>query len=204
MTQFAKFLVVLLVVTGMTGNAAAERAEVGQAAPAFTGKDADGKTHALAAYRGKTVVLEWTNHDCPFVSKHYDSGNMQKLQQQAAKDNVVWLSVVSSAPGTQGHVSPAEARDISARDNAAHRAKILDPDGTIGRLYGATTTPHMFVIDPKGQLAYAGAIDSERGWDASEIAGAKNYVTMALNALKAGKTPDPARTSPYGCSVKYD
>ncbi|MBL24972.1 MAG: thioredoxin family protein [Rhodospirillaceae bacterium] len=188
----------------MTNTALAERAVVGDAAPAFTGTDADGKPHNLAAYRGKTVVLEWTNHDCPFVGKHYDSGNMQKLQRRAVKDGVVWLSIVSSAPGTQGHVSPDEAKEISASDKAAHTAKILDPSGKIGRLYGATTTPHMYIIKPNGKLAYAGAIDSEPGWDESEIAGATNYVTMALKAVKAGKAPNPSSTRPYGCSVKYD
>jgi hypothetical protein len=149
------------------------------------------------------VVLEWFNHGCPFVSKHYDSGNMQKLQRQAKKDGIVWLSVVSSSPGSQGHTDPAEAIKISEDWKAAEAAKILDPSGDIGRLYGARTTPHMYVITPKGELAYAGAIDSEPGWDQAEIATAKNYVTAALDAVKAGKAPDPASTRPYGCSVKY-
>lgn len=204
MRNFLNFVLVAVCAGGLATGASAERAEVGSAAPAFTGADDSGKKHDLGQYRGKTVVLEWTNHDCPFVSKHYNSGNMQKLQRMAAKDGVVWLSVISSAPGTQGHLSPAKSREVSADQQAAHTAKLLDPSGTIGRAYGATTTPHMYVIDPKGQLAYAGAIDSESGWDESEIAGAKNYVTMALNALKAGRALDPASTRPYGCSVKFE
>jgi peroxiredoxin len=206
MGTFQRFLLATLFTFGLATGASADIAStvIGKAAPEFSGTDSHGNKHSLAAYRGKTVVLEWTNHDCPFVGKHYNSGNMQKLQRKAKADGVVWLSVVSSAPGTQGHVTPGEANTISKNAKAAQRAKILDPSGKIGRLYGAKTTPHMYVINPKGQLAYMGAIDSEAGWNETEIAGAKNYVTAAVQAVRAGKSPEPASTSPYGCSVKYD
>jgi len=206
MQHFQRFFVAILCMIGFTNAAMSEIAStvIGKPAPEFTGTDSHGKSHSLKAYRGKTVVLEWTNRDCPFVGKHYNSGNMQKLQRQAKNDGVVWLSVISSAPGAQGHVSPDEANAISNDDKAAQTAKILDPSGKVGRLYGAKTTPHMYVIDQKGRLAYMGAIDSEAGWDEAEIAGAKNYVTAALKAVHAGKAPDPSSTRPYGCSVKYN
>jgi peroxiredoxin len=206
MRHFQRFLVAILCTIGFTTAALSDIAStvIGKPAPEFTGTDSHGTKHSLNAYRGKTVVLEWTNRDCPFVGKHYNSGNMQKLQRQAKDDDVVWISVVSSAPGTQGHVSPDEANAISKNDKAAQAAKILDPSGKIGRLYGAKTTPHMYVIDPKGRLAYMGAIDSKSGWDEAEIAGAKNYVTAALKAVRAGKAPDPSSTRAYGCSVKYN
>jgi len=177
--------------------------EVGAKAPAFSVVDSAGKTRSLNEFAGKTVVLEWTNHDCPFVKKHYDSGNMQKTQATAAADGAVWLSVVSSAPGKQGHVSPAEAGALTASRKAQPAAVLLDADGAMGKAYGAKTTPHMFVIDKAGTLVYAGGIDDKPTANQADIAGATNYVLAALGSVKSG-TPVAVPTSkPYGCSVKY-
>lgn len=190
----------LLAIAGLPALAAPE---IGKPAPAFTAVDSNGKSHALADFAGKTVVLEWTNAECPYVKKHYGSGNMQKLQSAAAKDGVVWLMVNSGAKGKQGHVSGAAANEIVAEQIARPTAYLLDGDGTIGKAYAARTTPHMYVIRPDGMLAYMGAIDSDSSADPAAIATATNYVTAALSAVKAGKKPDPAQTRPYGCSVKY-
>lgn len=176
---------------------------VGQPAPDFTGVDSNGNQHTLSQYKGKTVVLEWTNHDCPYVKKHYNSGNMQTLQKQATADGVVWLSIISSRPGKQGHVSGGKANDLTRSRNAAPTAVILDETSAIGRLYGAKTTPHMYIIDTTGQLVYMGGIDSIPSSDEADIAGAKNYVRAALDAMTAGKTIEDSITRPYGCSVKY-
>ena len=176
---------------------------VGQPAPDFTGIDSNGNQHTLSQYKGKTVVLEWTNHDCPYVKKHYNSGNMQTLQKQATADGVVWLSIISSSPGKQGHVSGGKANDLTRSRNAAPTAVILDESSAIGRLYGAKTTPHMYIIDKTGQLVYMGGIDSIPSSDEADIAGAKNYVRAALDAMTAGKTIEDSITRPYGCSVKY-
>ena len=176
---------------------------VGQPAPDFTGVDSNGNQHALSQYKGKTVVLEWTNHDCPYVKKHYNSGNMQTLQKQATADGVVWLSIISSRPGKQGHVSGGKANDLTRSRNAAPTAVILDETSAIGRLYGAKTTPHMYIVDKTGQLVYMGGIDSIPSSDEADIAGAKNYVRAALDAMTAGKTIEDSITRPYGCSVKY-
>lgn len=177
--------------------------KVGAPAPAFSATGVDGKTHSLADYKGKTVVLEWHNLDCPFVKKHYGSGNMQALQQSATADGVVWLTVNSSASGKQGHLSPQAAKDLIAAQKAAPTAYLLDEKGTVGRLYEAKTTPHMYVIDPKGTLVYMGAIDDKPTANPEDIKSAKNYVTAALDSVKAGKPVQDAATKPYGCSVKY-
>ena len=182
---------------------AAAEPVVGEPAPDFTGTDSTGKSHTLSAYRGKRVVLEWTNHDCPFVGKHYRSGNMQTTQKRAADDGTVWLSVISSAPGEQGHVSGAEADGLTRSRGAHPSAVLLDPDGTIGRLYDAVTTPHMFIVDTDGRLAYMGAMDSIRSWDVADVPKATNYVQQALGQLAAGRPVSPKGTRPYGCSVKY-
>ena len=182
---------------------AAAEPTVGSPAPAFTGMDTKGRTVNLADYRGKTVILEWTNHDCPFVVKHYSSGNMQMTQKKAAQDGVVWLSVISSAPGEQGNVSGPEADALTQSRNASPSAVLLDPSGQIGRKYAARTTPHMFIIDPKGTLAYHGAIDSIKSTDVTDIPKAENYVLNALSQMKAGEPVKPQGTRPYGCSVKY-
>ena len=176
---------------------------VGQPAPDFSGVDSNGNQHILSQYKGKTVVLEWTNHDCPYVKKHYNSGNMQTLQKQATANGVVWLSIISSRPGKQGHVRGAKANDLTRSRNAAPTAVILDETSAIGRLYGAKTTPHMYIIDKTGQLVYMGGIDSIPSSDEADIAGAKNYVRAALDAMTAGKTIEDSITRPYGCSVKY-
>lgn len=183
--------------------AAAAMAKVGQPAPAFQLADSTGRTRSLADYKGKTVVLEWTNHECPFVRKHYGSGNMQAQQRDATAGGVVWLTVNSSAPGSQGHVDGAAAEAIRGKARAAQTAYLLDPKGSVGRAYGARTTPHMYVIDPQGVLRYAGAIDSIPTADVDDIAKATKYVPQALAELAAGKPVSVAVTRPYGCSVKY-
>jgi peroxiredoxin len=176
---------------------------VGDPAPAFVGIDSDGKTHRLADYRGRIVILEWTNHDCPYVRKHYGSGNMQDLQRRATEDGVVWLSVISSAPGTQGHVDGAGANRLTRERTARPTAVLLDPKGEIGRKYGARVTPHMYVIDAAGALAYIGAIDDNPSANPADVQTANNYVTAALAEGKAGRPVTAARTRAYGCTVKY-
>ena len=176
---------------------------VGKPAPDFTGVDSQGSKHTLSQYKGKTVVLEWTNHDCPYVKKHYNSGNMQKLQNNATANGIVWLSIISSRPGKQGHVSGEQANQLTQSRNAAPTAVILDETSEIGLLYGAKTTPHMYIIDKTGQLVYMGGIDNIPSKDEEDIAGAKNYVRAALDAMTAGKTIEDSITRPYGCSVKY-
>lgn len=176
---------------------------IGQPAPAFQVKDADGKTRSLAEFKGKTVVLEWTNEGCPYVQKHYNSGNMQGLQRQAANDGMVWLTVISSAPGMQGYKEPAEAKAWKAKAKAAPAAVLLDPDGKVGRAYDAKTTPHMYIVDKAGKLVYMGGIDDRPSADPGSLKGAKNYVTAALADVKAGRAVSQAATKPYGCSVKY-
>ncbi|RZI82725.1 MAG: redoxin domain-containing protein [Rubrivivax sp.] len=186
-----------------TPLAAHAEAIIDQAAPAFVGKGADGATINLAAYRGKTVVLEWTNHDCPFVKKHYESGNIPRLQRDAAAHGVVWLQVISSAPGEQGQVDGPTARKINDYRGASPTATLLDPEGKVGKLYGAKTTPHLFVIDPQGKLVYKGGIDSIASTNPADISKAENYVSSALSAVAAGKKVANPSTQPYGCSVKY-
>lgn len=176
----------------------------GQAAPAFETKDANGKDQKLSAYKGKWVVLEWTNKDCPFVRKHYESKNMQTLQKTYTQKGVTWLSVLSSSKGKQGYLEAADAKANAATVGASPSALLLDPTGTIGKAYGAKTTPHMFVIDPKGVVVYAGAIDDNNSADPSVIAKSKNYVAAALDAGLAGKPIETATSQPYGCSVKYN
>ncbi len=188
---------------GFAATPAEAAVEVGKAAPDFTGLTVEGEEISLSDYRGKTVVLEWTNHQCPFVQKHYDSQNMQGVQASAAEDDVVWISVVSSRPGAQGYVEAAEAKEIIADTGAVVAEKVLDPEGTIGRLYNARRTPEMYVIDGDGVLRYMGAIDSKASARISDIETADNYVRMALAAVAAGQSPDPAVTTAYGCTVKY-
>jgi peroxiredoxin len=175
----------------------------GETAPDFKGTDSNGKTETLAQYRGKYVVLEWANKGCPYERKLYENGTMESLQKRWTAKGVVWLSVLSSAPGQQGNVSPAEENDYLRTMKAAPTAAILDPSGTIGRLYGAKTTPHMFVIDPTGKIVYQGAIDDQPSPDPSTLKGAKNYVSAALEESMAGKPVATPITKSYGCSVKY-
>lgn len=183
--------------------AAQAAATIDQAAPAFSGKGADGRTINLSDYKGKTVVLEWTNHDCPFVKKHYESGNIPKLQKEAAAKGVVWLQVLSSGPGEQGQVDGPTALKINGYRDAKPAGIVLDADGTIGKLYGAKTTPHLFIVSPEGKLVYKGGIDSIPSSNPADIAKADNYVSSALTALAAGKKVANPSTQPYGCSVKY-
>lgn len=198
------FLAALMAVVGFVSPVTADASpQIGEPAPAFTAKTADGETVNLEDYRGQTLVLEWTNHQCPYVIKHYDTGNMQKIQKQATEDGVVWLSIVSSAPGNQGHTSPEKALKIVEEEGAHANARILDESGEIGKKYDAKTTPHMYVIDKEGTLVYKGAIDDNSSPRHSAVEGAENYVVAALDALEKGNKPDPASTQPYGCSVKY-
>jgi len=176
--------------------------KVGEAAPAFSLPGHDGKTHALADFKGKTVVLEWTNAECPFVKKHY-AGNMQALQKTYTGKDVVWLSVNSSAPGKQGHVDAAGATKIVKDKGAAPTLVLLDGDGKVGKAYDAKTTPHLYVIDKAGTLVYAGGIDSNPSADPADIPGATPYVKNALDEVLAGKPVTTAVTKPYGCSIKY-
>lgn len=182
---------------------AADAPEIGKPAPDFTATAIDGSTVTLSAYKGKTVVLEWTNHECPFVVKHYSSGNMQKTQKAAVDSGAVWLSIVSSAPGKEGHVNAENAKKIVADSGSMDSARILDEKGEIGHLYGAKTTPHMFVIDKDGVLVYMGAIDDKPSTDPATVEGAKNYITAALEDLAAGRPVQTAQTESYGCGVKY-
>ncbi len=178
-------------------------ATLDQLAPAFTGTGADGKPISLQGLRGKTVVLEWTNHECPFVKKHYESGNIPQLQKDATAKGVVWLQVISSAPGKQGYVDGATAIKVNAERGATPSGTILDPDGSLGKLYGAQTSPHLYVINPDGVLVYKGGIDSIPSAKKEDIAKADNYVREALGAVAAGKKIVNSNTKPYGCSIKY-
>lgn len=184
-------------------QAAVAAPAVGSPAPDFSGTDSTGKSHRLSDMRGKVVVLEWTNHDCPFVSKHYRSSNMQRTQKDVTKGGAVWLSVISSAPGLQGHVTGAEADALTRDRQAFPSAVLLDPKGDIGKLYRAAVTPHIFIVDRDGRLAYQGAIDDIASWDEADIPQATNYVRQVMTQLKAGLQVKPGVTRPYGCSVKY-
>ena len=184
---------------------AAARAEVatGADAPDFELTDINGQPHKLSDFRGKTVVLEWVNHGCPFVVKHYDSGNMPSVQRDAIAGGAVWLSICSSAEGKQGYYTAAEWQKINAEKQGAASAILLDPEGTVGRLYGARTTPHMFVIDANGKLVYQGAIDNKPSTDPDDIPSSLNYIRAALDDLAASRAVATPTTKPYGCSVKY-
>jgi peroxiredoxin len=176
---------------------------IGSPAPGFTAVDVNSKQQKLADFKGKYVVLEWHNQSCPYTRKHYETGNMQRLQKEWTAKGVVWLTVISSAPGTQGFVTPAQEKEYLNQMNAAPMDVLLDPAGTLGRLYDVKTTPQMFVIDPGGTLIYEGAIDDKPSSNPTDIAGAKNYVSAALTEALAGKPVTEAATNPYGCSVKY-
>jgi hypothetical protein len=179
-------------------------ATVGQPAPQFTLTDISGTTHRLADFKGKTVVLEWVNPECPFVVKHYEqSGNIPATQKAATSDGVVWLQINSASAGKQGDFSPEAVKAWSTKNKVAATAYLRDGDGKVGKTYSAKTTPHLYVINPEGVLVYNGAIDSVRSADASDIAKAENYVNATLSALKAGKPVPKPTTQPYGCAVKY-
>lgn len=200
MKPFAWFSVALALVAG---PAFAASLEVGKPAPDFTLTDISGQSHKLSDFRGRIVVLEWVNPECPFVRKHYESGNMPRLQHAAEAQGVVWLSINSGRPGAQGDFDPAAVAAWQQATGAHPSAYFRDQDGRVGRLYGAKTTPHMFVIRADGTLAYDGAIDSIRSASQADIARAENYVTSALKALAAGESVATPYSQPYGCSVKY-
>lgn len=187
----------------MSGSDAAAAVATGAPAPAFSVQDANGATRTLAEFSGRTLVLEWTNHGCPYVRKHYDSGNMQTLQQEATGDGIVWLQVISSAQGEQGYLDGAGARARVQADNAHPTATLLDPTGIMGHVYGARNTPHMFIISGEGVVLYQGAIDDRPSARPSTLEGANNYVRAALADIAAGRAVQTAETTPYGCSVKY-
>ncbi len=175
---------------------------VGQTAPAFSATDSNGKKHTLADFKGKYVVMEWTNSECPFVKRQYGDGLMQALQKTYTAKGVVWLAINSSAPGQEGYIKPLQAAKIIKKQAAHPTALLLDSDGAVGKLFGAKTTPHMFVLDPTGKVIYAGAIDDTPTTQATAKVG-KNYVQLALNEAMAGKAVTVATTQPYGCGVKY-
>jgi len=193
-------LVAILLTGAFTSFAAPE---IGSPAPDFSAMDTNGKTQTLSQYKGKYVVLEWTNPECPFVHKHYDSGNMQKLQKDYTSKGIVWLSINSSAAGNQGNYTPEKWNQIVKEKGAAPTAVLLDPDGKIGKTYAAKTTPHIFIINPDGKLIYEGGIDSIASSDQSDIQKATNYVRVALDESMSGKPVTTPTSKPYGCSVKY-
>ncbi|MGO9337342.1 MAG: redoxin domain-containing protein [Terracidiphilus sp.] len=193
----------LLATALLTVHAGAQDARVGAPAPAFTATDSRGQAESLAQYRGKYVVLEWHNQGCPFTRKHYVSGNMQALQKEWTGRGVVWFTVISSAPGKQGYVTPSEENEYLTQMHASPTAVLMDSDGKLGRLYNAKTTPQMIVIDPAGKIIYDGAIDDRPTPDPEDVHGARNYVSDALTEAMAGKPVETAFTRPYGCSVKY-
>jgi peroxiredoxin len=187
----------------LSAGAALAGVEVGQPAPDFNLPDTNGQAHRLSEYKGKYVVLEWYNPDCPFVRKHYGSGNMQTLQKEFTAKGVVWLSIDSSAPGQEGNYPADKLNEIASSQGVARTALLLDPDGKVGREYGAKTTPDMYIISPEGKLLYEGAIDNKPSTVLSDIKSATNYVKVALDSSLAGKSVAQTVTRPYGCSVKY-
>jgi hypothetical protein len=187
----------------LIGCSVAQAARVGEPGPDFAATDTNGKVHKLSEYRGQFVVLEWTNRGCPYTQKHYNSGNMQRLQREWTGKGVIWLTIISSAPGTQGYVTAPEENAYLKEVNAAPTAVLLDPTGAVGQLYDAKTTPHMFIINSQGTLIYNGAIDDRPTTDLADVNGAKNYVSVSLQEATSGKPVTDATTRPYGCSVKY-
>lgn len=193
-------LPLIFIVTSSLGFSAVKN---GAMAPDFTLKGHDGKTYKLSDFKGKHVVLEWFNNECPYVEKHYDAMNMQNLQKTYTGKGVVWLSIISSAEGKQGYRDAAGATKTMQERKASPTAVLLDPSGNVGKTYAARTTPHMYIINPEGKLVYQGAIDDKPSTSASSLEGARNYVTEALEATLANKPVKVANTKPYGCSVKY-
>ena len=182
---------------------AAAQARIGAPAPAFTLTDSNSRAVSLTDFKGKTVVLEWTSHECPYVGKHYRGNNMQALQKKWTGQGVAWLSVISSGPGMPGHVSPQQANKLTAERGAAPTAVLLDPTGTVGRAYGARTTPHMYVIDGEGALAYMGGIDDQPTARLKDLKTARNFVDAALSEIAQGKPVSVTTARAYGCSIKY-
>ena len=195
----------LTVISALVGGTiyAADVPPVGSAAPDFSLTDSNGQAHSLSQYKGKYVVLEWFNPECPFVKKHYGSDNMQKLQQEYTGKGVVWLTIDSNAPGTEGNIAPDQAQKIMASWRTKQTALLLDPESKVARSYGAKNTPNMVVIDPEGKIVYEGAIDSKATPNPADIPNSTNYVKAALDESLAGKPVSNPTTKPYGCSVKY-
>jgi peroxiredoxin len=177
--------------------------KIGEQAPDFTLADIDGKKHSLADYRGKFVVLEWVNHGCPFVKKHYNSGNMQALQKRFTDEGAIWLAINTSTAGQQGNMSPEEWKKVSQENKAAHSAILLDGDAKVARAYDAKVTPHMYVIDPDGKLIYNGAIDSIRSANVADVEKAENYVVTAISAAREGRQIERPVTQAYGCAIRF-
>ncbi|MEM1058734.1 MAG: redoxin domain-containing protein [Verrucomicrobiota bacterium] len=199
------FHIVLTTIAAIFVGATMGNAQVktGEKAPNFTLKDTAGQSHSLSDFAGKTVILEWTNAECPFVKKFYDNGDMQKMQAQMTNDGAVWLQIVSSAEGKQGFVTPEQGQKLRADKDMKSTAMLLDPTGKVGKMYAAKTTPHMYVINDEGVLVYQGAIDDKASANAADVAGANNYVLAAYEAVTEGKEVADATTKPYGCGVKY-
>src|ERR1700675_867047 len=198
-----KSIIAILTSLVATAVLAVDVPPVGSSAPDFSLSDAKGGTHSLSQYKGKYVVLEWFNPECPFVKKHYGSGNMQKLQDQYTSKGVVWLTIDSNAPGTAGDITPEQAQKIAESWKTRETALLLDPEGKAGRAYGAKNTPNMVVINPDGKIIYRGAIDSKATPNPSDIPSSTNYVKAALDQSLSGKSVATPETKPYGCSVKY-
>src|SRR6202030_4206886 len=198
-----KLLVTLVTLAASTALIAADSPAVGTTAPDFSLTDSKGKTQSVSKYKGKYVGLEWFNPECPFVKKHYGSGNMQKLQEEFTAKGVVWLSIDSSAPGLEGNLTAEQANAKMTEWKTKQTALVLDPDGKAGRSYGAKNTPHMFVINPEGKIVYEGAIDSKASPNPADIPNSTHYVKVALDESMAGKSVSTSSTKPYGCSVKY-
>jgi peroxiredoxin len=202
-TAIAVIAALLVGMIGIFDVAAGAAPQIGQSAPDFTAVDSKGDSIHLGEYRGKVVVLEWTNADCPYTRKHYSSGNMQSVQALAKKNGIVWLTVISSAPGKQGYVNGAAADALTVSRHAVPAAVLLDPTGSVARLYAAKTTPQMFIIDKDGTLQYMGGIDSLATTDQADIARAEPYLKEAMLAVAAGNPAPHPVTKPYGCSIKY-
>ena len=197
------FLPALLLAFAMTELPVSDDAQIGEAAPAFTLPGTDGNSYTLADLEGKYVVLEWLNFGCPYVQRHYNSGNMPELQEEFTGKDVVWLSIVSSAPGKQGYYEAAAMNTQNEQSGGKQTAILLDPEGTVGKMYGARTTPHMYIINPEGTLIYKGGIDDQPRARESETKNANNYVRAALNEAMNGQEVTVSTSRPYGCSVKY-
>lgn len=196
-----KFIILFVLLFGV--SLFSQQAKLNESAPDFKLKDSNGKEHSLTDFKGKIVVLEWINYDCPFVKKHYNSKNMQALQEKYTAKGIIWLAICSSAPDKQGNFSSEEINKRSKDHNAKFTAYLIDEDGKVGKMYGAKTTPHMFVIDKDGKLVYAGGIDDKATTDVEDVKTAKNYVSAALDELLNGKQVTTQSSIPYGCSVKY-
>jgi len=194
---------VILFIIFLSSLVFAQQAKLNESAPEFKLTDSNGSEHSLSDFKGKFIVLEWINYDCPFVKKHYDSKNMQSLQEKYTKEGIIWLAICSSNKGKQGNFLIEEINERSKDHGAKFTAYLIDEDGTVGKMYGAKTTPHMYVIDKSGMLVYAGGIDDKASADVDDIEAAKNYVSSALDELLGGSKVSVQSSTPYGCSVKY-